>query len=116
MFHVPVDGTVSIAGQCVCDGSSEVTGVKNRLYVFKVSATLLANMANSVYQAADTTTLVCSVEWNNPSANQSITPASFESTNGIAVSRGDYLVVGYVQDGVVTATRYNRLTYQLYVG
>jgi hypothetical protein len=74
MFFVPVDGTVRIAGQCVCDGSSEVTGVKNRLYVFKVSATLLANMANSVYQAADTTTLVCSVEWNNPSANQSITP------------------------------------------
>lgn len=112
-FQVLQSGTVSIQGTVEGQNSADIYSEDVYIYVFKIPAAIVTAMGNGGAQNATNYTLVASAVCTMPTTGASARPQSFQSTNGVSVNAGDWVLGAVSFDGVVTATRYLYTNFQM---
>lgn len=102
MVRVPFDGTINIEGYVEAD--AQYTSDNFYIHCWKFSNSYVTNsIIGGTYSATDTCGLVASATMTTPSANPHLQPVEFRSTNGIAVSEGDYVFTTTSTDGTTAS-------------
>tara|TARA_R110002073_G_scaffold244894_1_gene406947 strand:+ start:131 stop:1468 length:1338 start_codon:yes stop_codon:yes gene_type:complete len=113
-FQVLKSGTIKVQGTCEGQNNANLYSANVYILVFKIPASIVTAMGNGGIQSTAAYTLVASATCTMPTSSLSSKPQSFESSNGVSVSAGDWVFASLASDATVTATRYFYTNFQMY--